>query len=110
MKKNTDKLIALVAEACEAAYRRGYLQAATESDRTGFTSADLETLHRWRYGSPKGKASPPLRGGWSCSAVDRLMMEQPDLMALLQDIEREGRKRLPATRGKAEKSETAQNF
>jgi len=110
MKKNTAKLIALVAEACEAAYRRGYLQAAIESERTGFTSADLEALHRWRYGSPKGKASPPLHGGWSCTAIERLKMERPDLMELLQDIEREGRTRLPAARRKTEKSEAAQNF
>jgi hypothetical protein len=87
MKQKTTKLIALVAEACEAAYRRGYQQAAFESDRIGFTSADLDALYRWRFMSPNSQAKPPLRNGWSCTAVERLKMERPELLELLEDTE-----------------------
>lgn len=80
----TAELVELVAQACEAAYRRGYQQAAARSSRQPFTAAELVEVHDWRHLQPADMATAPPGTAYTTTAAERLRMERPEVLRLLE--------------------------
>lgn len=77
-------LRALIAQACESAYRRGYQQAAVRSQRQAFTDKELMAIYDWRFLLPTDMAVPPPGDVFMCTSVKRLEIEQPEVLKVLE--------------------------